>query len=173
MTHRKVKGGLAGQLNGFPIGWKCSVNDLCKKRALTQYWISKGDDVVQYVGIATDEPTRLARLDGKKKISLLAKYGYNEKMATELCRNYGLLSPVYEFTHRNGCWFCPNASHGVYEHMYNHHTEIFEKLLEIENMPGVCAPGRRLTRTERPSEIIERFRLNDQQMSIEEYLKGV
>lgn len=55
---------------------------------------------VQYLGIAADETKRLARLEGTNKISLLAKYGYTEKMAFELCEKYGLLSPIYDFAPR-------------------------------------------------------------------------
>ena len=56
---------------------------------------------VQYVGIAADEPKRLAKLKNGKT-SLLAKYGYTEAMAADLCREYGLLSPIYEFANRGG-----------------------------------------------------------------------
>ena len=58
----------------------------------------KGYEVVQYVGIAIDEPKRLARLSKKgntDKVSLLEKYGYTEDMAREKCLEYGLLSPIY------------------------------------------------------------------------------
>lgn len=58
----------------------------------------KGYEVVQYVGIAIDEPKRLARLSKKgniNKVSLLQKYGYTEDMAREKCLEYGLLSPIY------------------------------------------------------------------------------
>lgn len=58
----------------------------------------KGYEVVQYVGIAIDEPKRLARLSKKgniDKVSLLQKYGYTEDMARKKCLEYGLLSPIY------------------------------------------------------------------------------
>jgi hypothetical protein len=58
----------------------------------------KDCEVVQYVGIAIDEPKRLARLSRKgniDKVSLLQKYGYTEDMAREKCLEYGLLSPIY------------------------------------------------------------------------------
>ena len=53
---------------------------------------------MQYVGIAIDEPKRLARIKSKgktSKISLLEKYGYTEDMAKQKCLEYGLLSPIY------------------------------------------------------------------------------
>ena len=54
--------------------------------------IRKEHEITQYIGIAIDEPKRLERLDGINKISLLAKYGYTEQMAMELCKKYNLLS---------------------------------------------------------------------------------
>lgn len=52
------------------------------------------------MGIAIDEPKRLEKLQGTNKISLLEKYNYTEQMAYELCKKYGLLSPIYEFSFR-------------------------------------------------------------------------
>ncbi len=45
---------------------------------MRKYNKSLSPDAVSYIGIATDEPKRLARLDGTNKVSLLAKYGYTE-----------------------------------------------------------------------------------------------
>ena len=52
----------------------------------TSYNAALSPDTVSYVGIAEDEPKRLARLDGVKKVSLLAKYGMTEVDAYKLCR---------------------------------------------------------------------------------------
>ena len=102
-----------GKKSGFCMVGKCNVQRSCKIKAINDYY--KGKDqkqITQYVGIAIDEPKRLARLQGTNKISLLAKYGYTEAMAFELCKRFGLLSPIYEFAKRGGCWFCPNARYG-------------------------------------------------------------
>lgn len=61
-----------------------------------------GKDAVQYVGIAVDEPKRLARLEGTNRKSMLAEYGYTEQMTYDLCMEYDLLSPIYEHTNRGG-----------------------------------------------------------------------
>lgn len=42
---------------------------------LRKYHKAQPDDTRSYVGIALDEPKRLARLNKEKDISLLAKYG--------------------------------------------------------------------------------------------------
>jgi hypothetical protein len=62
-------------------------------------------NIVQYIGIAKDEPSRLGRIDGSRKISLLDKYGYTESMAMQKCREYDLVSPIYENSMRGGVGF--------------------------------------------------------------------
>lgn len=51
----------------------------------------------------------------------MAKYGVTEQDAFAMCRQEGLLSPLYEHSHRGGCWFCPNASMTELRHLYRAH----------------------------------------------------
>lgn len=99
-----------------------------------------GYDIVQYVGIAKDEPKRLDRLKGNQ-ISLLAKYGYTEAMAYEMCKKVGLLSPIYENGTRGGCWFCMNSKLQQFIRMRRNHPEIWEQLRELSRMPNLCSYG--------------------------------
>ena len=117
-----------GKLRGFPIGWACKVNSDCKVPPIKKFYKNIKEDVTQYVGIAIDEPVRLARLENTNKISLLAKYNYTEQMAYELCQEYDLLSPIYKFTHRNGCWFCPNRSDREFIELINNYPELWNEL---------------------------------------------
>lgn len=90
-----------GKYVGFPLTGKCVVNRECKIPPIKQFYKRKEmKNVVQYIGIAIDEPKRLERLDGEKEISLLAKYRFTENDAKELCQEYGLLSPIYHFSKR-------------------------------------------------------------------------
>lgn len=99
------KGNHVGQLVGFPMQGRCEVNSSCKRPCFQEAdKLFPGETVTHYVGIAIDEPKRLERLK-ENRISLLAKYGYTEKMATYLCKHYGLLSPMYEYTTRGGVLF--------------------------------------------------------------------
>lgn len=122
---------------------------------LRKYHKAQPDDTRSYVGIALDEPKRLARLNKEKDISLLAKYGMTEADAWRLCEKYDMLSPCYQHSKRNGCWFCPNASTSELSHMVNRHPDLFEKLIEWEHTDNLY--HRRLTRTETPSEIKARL----------------
>ena len=106
-------------------------------------------------GVALDEPKRLARLNKEKDISLLAKYGLTEADAWRLCEKYDMLSPCYQHSKRNGCWFCPNASNSELSHMVNRHPELFDRLIEWERTDNLY--HRRLTRTETPSEVKARL----------------
>lgn len=124
----------------------------------------KDDAVIQYIGIANDEADRLARLDGTTKVSLLAKYGKSEADAVLICKKAGLYSPSYEFTSRNGCFFCPNAKWRELRHLYDHHPELWKRLLELQALPNKSTD--RFNRTERFCDIDEQFRMDDAQLSL-------
>ena len=131
------------------------VNRDCKIPPVRKYNAALSPDTVSYVGIAEDEPKRLARLDGITKVSLLAKYGMAEADAYKLCQEHGLLSPIYGHCRRNGCWFCPNASDEELLHMITKHPEMFDRLIEWEKEDNIF--HRRLTRRETPSEVKARL----------------
>lgn len=126
-----------GKFSGFAMSGKCNVQRDCKLKPIKNYWGKQAKDVVQYIGIAVDEPKRLKRIvETEGKISLLEKYGYTEEMAKQKCIEYGLLSPIYEYTKRGGCWFCPNARDGELRHLFKTHKELWSKLLELEDVPN-------------------------------------
>lgn len=149
--HIIVRGPHMGEKRGFVWGGMCAVNRDCKIPPIRKYNASLSSDSISYVGIATDEPDRLARLDKTKQVSLLAKYDFTEADAFKLCAEHDLLSPIYTHCRRNGCWFCPNASDAELRHMIVNHPELFDRLIEWEQEENVF--HRRLTRKESPSEI--------------------
>lgn len=100
---KKKRGNYLGKIYGFPPTMKCWANGELKIPPIKQYWKSQSEDVTQYVGIAIDEPLRLDRVvQSKNQVSLLQKYGYTEEMAKDKCIEYGLLSPIYNFSNRGG-----------------------------------------------------------------------
>ena len=128
----RVRGSTAGLLRGFPIPGLCTINRDCKIPPIKKYLKKQSEDVIQYVGIAVDEPKRLKRLEGTNKVSLLAKYGVTEQQAKYICERAGLLSPIYNIAGRNGCFFCPNASEKELRHLYFNHPEIWELLRGLQ-----------------------------------------
>ena len=141
LFHNAVGGGrYKGKLYGFPLGGMCTVQRECKLQPIRKYYKEFDGEVVQYVGIAKDEPNRLARLKGNQ-VSLLAKYGYTEKMARELCEKYGLLSPIYQTGNRGGFWFCPNQSYKALARFKVAHPDLWEELHKLSLTPNLCSYG--------------------------------
>lgn len=125
----KNKGKKYGHQNCKP----CYADSELKMAPIRTYLskMRKHYDIIQYVGIAIDEPIRLLRLKGTNKVSLLQKYGYTEQMAMNKCKEYNLLSPLYSMGNRGGCWFCFNANIERYIHIREKYTEYWETLKEL------------------------------------------
>ena len=144
-TNAIGRGRFAGKIHGFPIGGKCTVQRDLKLNPIRRYLRGIGEEVTQYIGIAADEPRRLARLQsgiGKHcKVSLLAKYGYTEAMARELCERHGLLSPIYKTGTRGSCWFCPNARISSFSRLRREHPDLWAELEALSLTPNLCSYG--------------------------------
>ena len=119
----------------------CVINRECKMQPIHAYYKQfKDADIKQYVGIATDEKKRLARLKGNQ-ISLLDKYGYTEDMAKQKCLEYGLLSPIYAEGNRGGCWFCPNVKIKDLAKFKLAHPDLWDELKILSGTPNLCSYG--------------------------------
>lgn len=163
-------GRFEGKFYGFPIGGRCLINRDCKVAPIKRYLAEMAGscrkvrkNIVQYIGIALDESKRLQRLGGNK-ISLLAKYGYTEEMARAKCEQYGLLSPIYSFTSRGGCWFCPNQSIGQFCDLRRRHPELWEELRKLSTTPNLCSYGFKWGLT--LPEVEARMNFKDRQMKL-------
>ena len=162
-TGRITRGPKKGMVRSFPICGRCAVQRDCKMKPLEKYKRSLPPGTVSYIGIAHDEQERLLRLDGTK-VSLLEKYGYTEQDARQLCDQAGLLSPIYEFTDRGGCWFCPNAKRKELRHLYDRHPELWARMMELQALPGKVTE--KFNRTQRFSDIDAMFREEDAQIDL-------
>lgn len=125
-----------GRYYGVPSGPHCWVNSSLKISGVKDYFkkLSENYDIIIYVGIAIDEPKRLARLEGTNKVSLLEKYGYTEAMAMGKCKEYNLVSPCYTDNwggQRQGCWFCFNAPLLRYIHIRKDYPEYWQALRDL------------------------------------------
>ena len=158
------KGKCTGRLNSWPLCGKCCIQRDCKLRPLNAYQKSLGRNTVQYIGIACDENERLARLKKGREISLLDKYQKTEADAVEICKAYGLYSPVYGFSERNGCFFCPNAGLRELRHLYDHHPELWARLLELQKVPNKATEL--FNRTDTIDEIDGLFQFEDAHFSL-------
>lgn len=131
----RVRGVNAGKIRGFPIPSFCNINRDLKIPPIRSYLKDQGE-ITQYVGIAADEENRLKRLEGTNRVSILAKYGITEEMVKDICKKNGLLSPIYNFANRNGCFFCPNASVRELRHIYYNHHGLWLMLHELQETPN-------------------------------------
>lgn len=105
IVERSSKPERIGKKCGFLIGGRCSGNRELKIRPIKDFYKAldlEGTKYTQYVGIAIDEPIRLERLRGTNKISLLERFEYTERMAFDLCKEYALVSPIYNISRRGG-----------------------------------------------------------------------
>lgn len=162
-TGRITRGSKKGMLRSFPVCGRCAVQRDCKLKPIRRYQKSLPHDTIQYIGIAQDEQERLLRL-GRNQVSLLEKYNCTERDARELCEKAGLLSPVYAITDRGGCWFCPNAKRRELRHLYDHHPELWARMLELQALPGKATE--KFNRTQRFSDIDAAFQQEDAQLDL-------
>lgn len=163
-----TKGSRKGKIRGFPICGSCSICRDCKLPTIRKYIKEQPEGTIQYVGIAKDEQERLVRLNGNR-VSILEKYDIYEAKAREICQRHNLLSPMYDFTDRGGCWFCMNAKEKELRHLYDHHKDLWNALLELQNKPNKATEL--FNRTMRFSQIDEIFKMDDAQMTIFDFIK--
>ena len=87
--------------------------------------------VVQYLGIAADEPLRIARHINRPGILLpLVEIGWEEDYCGLWCQYNNLLSPIYTDSARGGCWFCHNQSVGQLRLLRRNYPDLWALLLK-------------------------------------------
>ena len=129
---KKQKGNHVGDNYGFPyvIGAWC--NSRLKIYPINEYLRTIKEPVIQYVGIAYDEPKRYERLDHDTRIAPLYDLKITEAEAMDICKKYDLVSPIYETSFRGGCWFCPKQRISQLKWLYKEHKELWDLLKDME-----------------------------------------
>lgn len=160
-----------GKKFGFPVFGMCGVKRDCKEKPIKDYLSKIEDEIIQYVGICADEETRLESLHKQSGgISLLEKYGYTEDMARQKCEEYGLLSPVYKYSKRGGCWFCPNAKLPEHREIRRLYPEIWREFVSLEDTENVAYDKWNVF-GDKLHEIDENLFWEEQQMTIFDYME--
>ena len=85
--------------------------------------------IIQYIGIAFDEPNRFKILSDRK-ISPLVEYEITETQAKRICEELDLLSPIYKNSLRGGCWFCHNQTKKQLRFLRKNYPEYWELMLK-------------------------------------------
>ena len=142
-----------GEIQGFPIsinrGQYCqqlktnirisndkrSMVQFGTENATTKFSKSRESEVVQYLGIAVDEPKRIERHKYKKGILLpLVEVGWTEADAKQWCIDNDLLSPIYtDKCLRGGCWFCHNQGVDQLRQLRHNYPQYWELLLKWDS----------------------------------------
>lgn len=157
-----------GKMRGFLLPMGCVMNSNCKVQPIKDFYKTQNmSKITQYIGIAIDEPVRLARLENTNKVSLLAKYNYTEQMAYELCKEYDLLSPIYNYSKRGGCWFCPNCRDNELIFLKEKYPHLWQKLKDLpkENIAGFLF-NRKETFEELDKRLEEKIKNNKAQLKL-------
>lgn len=122
--------GRKSKFEGKRYGWPMVRGQWCLRQlklpALNE--ATRGD-VVQYIGIAADEPNRFHNLKERKK-SPLVEAGWDEAKCRQWCEDNDLLSPIYGTATRGGCWFCHNQSVGQLRLLRKNYPEYWGLMLK-------------------------------------------
>ena len=124
--------------NGFHLGYgwcggPCRWGTKLKTRTLDGVAL---DADVHYVGIAADEPERLARLEAPK-CSPLADAGMTEADCLAFCYERGFFWEengvrLYDILDRVSCWCCKNKNRKELKNIYQFLPQYWEKLKGLQ-----------------------------------------
>lgn len=132
--HELTRGKHIGMIKGFPM----TLGQWCQKLKLNAIKNICSDDDVRYLGIAADEPLRIAKHKDRKNIVMpLVNIGWEEWFCKAWCYHRGLLSPIYTDSERDGCWFCHNQGIDQLRLLRKKYPEYWELLLKWDNDSSV------------------------------------
>lgn len=116
---------------GFPVSinrrgaWCAKL----KTRFLESPTTRGGTKIVEYLGIAADEPKRFGQLNERKRAPLV-EFGIEEGLCGLYCQYNGLLAPSYETSCRDGCWMCHNQGVNQLRQLRKEHPQLWALLLK-------------------------------------------
>ncbi len=126
----------AGKLRGFPICGRCSIQRDCKCGPAAKFYKKQNCAYNVITGIAKDEFGRLDSNEANGRLSLLEVLEICEWETFRIDKSEGLLSPVYNFSDRGGCWFCPNQKIQELDWLYRNRRDLWDELMYVQKMPN-------------------------------------
>lgn len=134
--HVKVRGKNKGE-KGY--SWPDFRNRWCttyKRNAVRKLELEYGfKDVIQYHGIAFDEPARIAKnnVEGRIIKYPLVEWEITEAQALQYCYEHGFdWGGLYEKFARVSCWCCPLSRIGELRILYKDFPGLWEQLREMD-----------------------------------------
>ena len=89
----------------------------------------KNRNIVEYLGIAADEPKRHGQLNDRKRAPLV-EYGIDEDLCGLYCQYNDMLSPTYETSCRDGCWFCHNQGVDQLRNLWKNYPDLWALMMK-------------------------------------------
>lgn len=105
-------------------------NQLFSRSSLAQ---GANINIVQYLGIASDEPERIRRHTRSGVILPLVEIGWDEAYCRKWCEENDLLSPIYTSATRGGCWFCHNQGVDQLRLLRKNYPDLWKLLLKWDS----------------------------------------
>lgn len=151
---KKERGNYEGKIHGFPM----IKGQWCQKLKLNAIRNLCSSDDVQYLGIASDEPKRIASHQDKSNIILpLVMAGWDEAFCLKWCQDRDLLSPIYKNAARGGCWFCHYQGVDQLRRLRTNYPEFWDLMLKWDaDSPNI------FNKAHTVHEYEERFQLEDE-----------
>ena len=109
------------------IGVPATSNAEFSKSSLAQ---GAKTNIVQYLGIAADEPERIKKHDKPGFKMPLVEIGWDEAYCRQWCEERDLLSPIYTTATRGGCWFCHNQGVDQLRLLRKNYPDLWQLLLK-------------------------------------------
>lgn len=94
-------------------------------------------NIVEYLGIAADEPKRFGQLTDRKRAPLV-EFGIEEGLCGLYCQYEGILAPSYETSCRDGCWMFHNQGVNQLRLLRQNYPELWALLLKWDTDSPVC-----------------------------------
>lgn len=118
-------------ISGFPVSLnrKGQWCQNLKTRFLGGPAARGGTSIVEYLGIAADEPKRFGQLSERKRAPLV-EFGIEEGLCGLYCQYEGILAPSYETSCRDGCWMCHNQGVNSLRLLRRDYPELWALLLK-------------------------------------------
>ena len=123
----------------YGYGWPTSQIRWCTKHLkleLLNKYLKNIDGLVQYIGLAADEVTRLSRANNQDPTHRhpLVEWGWSEQDALQYCYDRGYdWGGLYEKCRRVSCWCCPLSSIGALKMLYRDYPHLWAILEDWES----------------------------------------
>lgn len=136
--HEKQRGSRKGE-HGY--GWYTGKNKWCtqllKKSVVDKYlkhYKDEGYKIIEYHGIAYDEPDRIGRNKEKNVKYPLYEWEIIESEALQYCYDKGFdWGGLYKKFKRVSCWCCPQSNLAELSSLYTCFPDLWSKLKKMDN----------------------------------------